>query len=228
MKNKQIIKIASIIIFILLTGWFYSCRMDKNLDTVIITNNDNYSNKEMDTHDSSYMKGTSESSYYMSTDVTVDKSSTTTESEIFTAIYVHLCGEVLYPAVYEVNENTRVFELIELAGGFTENASTDAVNQASMVYDGQQIYIPTKEEVTLGKYETSSDSVREPKDSKININKASLDELMSLPGIGLSKAESIIKYREENNGFRTIEDIMNISGIKDSVFNKISDKIIVK
>lgn len=150
-------------------------------------------------------------------------------------IYVHLCGAVKNPAVYKVEENTRLVDVILLAGGLTENAAGDFVNQASLLEDGQQIYIPTIDEVKdktplefatsvpLNKNENSNS-----KNSIININVASQEELMTLPGIGEAKAKSIVDYREKHNGFQSIEEIKNIDGIKDSVFNKIKDSISVK
>lgn len=213
MKYKTLLKTGSVILFILLTGIFYSCKISKSNAPIISLDN---------------------SLTDSSVDLGEEKIQNQDEVEVEKLIYVHLCGAVNNPDVYVVNENTRLVELIELAGGLTKEASHEAVNQAAILLDGEQIYIPTKEEVeqgigniamdnTLGKA-SSSDKAS----SKININKATQEELMTLPGIGEAKAQSIIKYRNENNGFNSIEDIKNISGIKDSVYNKISDKITIK
>ena len=140
-------------------------------------------------------------------------------------IFVHISGAVRNPEVYEVEENTRVFQLIELAGGFTQLADTNIINLAEKVSDGQQIYIPTREEVKNGKINTIVSSHNQS--TKININNATLEQLMELDNIGESKASSIIKYRENNGNFKSIEEIMNVEGIKESTFNKIKDKIIV-
>ncbi|MDE6232878.1 MAG: helix-hairpin-helix domain-containing protein [Lachnospiraceae bacterium] len=134
-------------------------------------------------------------------------------------LYVEVCGCVNTPGVYEVPEGTRVYQVIEMAGGLKEEAGPGTVNQAEAVTDGQQIYIPSKDEEIL-QYESMANGL-------ININKASMEELMSLPGIGQSKAEAIISYRDSVGRFITIEDIMNVSGIKDAAFNKIKELICV-
>jgi competence protein ComEA len=145
-------------------------------------------------------------------------------------IYVHICGEVVSPGVYELLGSSRVKDLIFAAGGLTQKASPDYVNQAEVLTDGKQIYIPSKEEVKdLGKNKnlvTPNDTEDETK-SLININTASKEELMTIPGIGEAKAGSIIKYREECGNFNSIEDIKNIEGIKDGVFNKMKEYITV-
>lgn len=134
-------------------------------------------------------------------------------------IYVQLCGAVVNTGVYKVSEGTRVFEVIEMAGGLTEDAAVKAVNQAREANDGELIYFPTVTEVESGEYTISGES------SLIHINAATKEQLMSLPGIGESKALSIISYRESNNGFKNIEEIMNVSGIKESMYEKIKDLI---
>lgn len=133
-----------------------------------------------------------------------------------TEIYVYLCGAVENPDVYSVKEGSRVFEVIQKAGGFTEDADKTYVNQARVVADGEQIKIPTVGEVV------------EQKKDGINMNTASKEVLCTLPGIGESRAESIIQYREENGLFQTKEDIMKVPGIKEGMYDKIKDKIIVQ
>lgn len=153
-------------------------------------------------------------------------------------IYVHLCGAVKKPDVYKIDENTRLVDVIVLAGGLTEDAAGDFVNQASLLEDGQQIYIPTKDEVkekTPMEFISSepspdkkSNNSTENSNGTVNINTASLEELMTLSGIGKAKAKSIVDYRETHNGFKSIEEIKNIDGIKDAVYNKIKASISVK
>lgn len=177
-----------------------------------------------------------------SSDDTGDKPGDT-ETSVNNNIYIYICGAVEKPDVYKVEADTRLVEVIELAGGLTKDAAGDYVNQAALVQDGQKVYIPTKEEVkgtvpegypgnqdSAGGNTLKADTTVKSQDNgsgKVNINKASAEELMTLPGIGEAKAAGIIAYRQEQGGFKSIEEIMNINGIKNSVFNKISDKITV-
>ncbi|MBC5687446.1 helix-hairpin-helix domain-containing protein [Mediterraneibacter sp. NSJ-55] len=150
--------------------------------------------------------------------------------------FVYVCGAVISPGVYELDSSARIYEAIACAGGVTEEAAQEALNQARKVVDGERIYVPTKEELADGTFEdiASADGVvEEPGGSdngvqgKININTAGLEELKTLSGIGDAKAQSIIRYREENGAFQNIEDVMKVEGIKEGVFNKIKDEITV-
>ncbi len=152
-------------------------------------------------------------------------------------IFVEIKGEVLKPDVYEVNEGDIVKDLIDLAGGLTENGDTSNINQARELQKGECIVIYSKDEIkNLNSYaqnenismEVSNNSLdlsSSSKDSLININTASKDELKTLNGVGDTLAESIISYREENGNFKTIEDIKNVSRIGDKTFEKFKDKI---
>lgn len=139
-----------------------------------------------------------------------------------TIAVVYVCGAVITPGVYELPKDARIYEAIKAAGGLSQDADLVQINQAEVVTDGQRIYIPTIEEASempaVGQEAQGTDN-------KVNLNTASLEELMTLPGIGEAKATSIIKYREQQGKFQTIEDIKQITGIKDGVYNKISDKI---
>lgn len=134
-------------------------------------------------------------------------------------IYVQLCGGVVNTGVYKVPVGTRIFEIIELAGGLTDDADVKVVNQAREANDGELVYFPTKDEVESGEYTISGQS------TLIHINTATKEQLMTLPGIGEAKALSIISYRETNKGFNSVEEIMNVSGIKESMYDKIKDLI---
>ena len=144
------------------------------------------------------------------------------------SIAVHVCGQVKNPGVYTLAKGARVSDAIEVAGGLTKEAAGDFINQAQKLEDEQQVYVPSQEEAKdLPKevqQETNNDSHSE-NTGLININQATREELMTLPGIGEAKADMIITYREEHGKFASIEDIKNISGIKDGVFNKICDLI---
>ena len=135
-------------------------------------------------------------------------------------IFVYVCGAVNREGVYELPGGSRVYEAIAMAGGFREDADTRNVNQAEVLEDEERIYVPViGEELQIG-----SDS---DKDGKININKATKEELMTLPGVGESRAESIIQYRNDVGSFQSIEDIMQVSGIKEGLFEKIKDLITI-
>lgn len=147
------------------------------------------------------------------------------------AFVVHVCGEVVNPGIYELPAGSRIYEAVKAAGGFTENASEESVNLASPIEDGVQIRIYSKEEAeTLAAGAAPFDGFEasgEGKEPVVNLNTATKEELMTLSGIGESRAEDIIRYREENGGFQNIEDIMKVSGIKDAAFQKIKDRITV-
>ena len=131
-------------------------------------------------------------------------------------IYVYVCGAVEQEGVYKLPAGSRLYEAVEMAGGFREDAAKSEVNQAEVLVDEARVYVPTFAEVVAGEVEN---------DGKINLNKATKEELMRLPGVGASRAESIIQYRKENGGFNSIDEIMLISGIKEGLFEKIKDLI---
>ena len=137
-------------------------------------------------------------------------------------ICVYICGYITNPGVYTVKKNTRVYEIIELAGGFGDEADDTALNLAGFVNDGQRLYIPAK-----GEKIAEADGQIQAEKALVNLNTADKAELMTLPGIGESKAEDILQYRKNKGAFKTIEEIKNISGIKEAAFNKIKDLICV-
>ncbi len=140
--------------------------------------------------------------------------------------YIYVCGAVVSPGVYMLPENSRIFEAIASAGGLTEDAAKDAVNQAAFVTDGQMLRIPTMEEAAESA-EALADGTdgSSTEDGRLDINRATVAEFMTLPGIGQSKAESIVAYREAKGTFSSVEDLMKVDGIKEGVFNKIKNSI---
>ena len=147
-------------------------------------------------------------------------------------VYVYICGEVIKPGVYELSGDSRIYEAVDAAGGFTENAARECVNLASKVSDGMQITIYNREEAASLLAESATEGENAGKSGTsgsglVNLNTATKEELMTLKGIGESKAEDIIRYREKSGGFKKIEDIMKISGIKENGFQKIKDSITV-
>ncbi len=146
-------------------------------------------------------------------------------------IYVQVTGAVRAPGVYMLPAGARVFEAVQMAGGMTDDAAADSLNQALEVTDGQMLVLYTQQEweqMQKGSTTVHTDGasvVTQQDDGRININTASLEQLCTISGIGQSRAQSIITYREQNGAFGSIEEIMNVSGIKDGLFQKIKDKI---
>ena len=134
-----------------------------------------------------------------------------------------------HPGVYRFSESVRICDVIASAGGLTKKADTNAVNQARFVQDGEQIEIPRRSKTAKDQPRAESDAQTASATSsdKISLNKATKEQLLSLPGIGESKANAIVAYRTEHGSFQKIEDIMNISGIKNGVFDKIKNKITI-
>ena len=146
-------------------------------------------------------------------------------------IFVYISGAVKMPGVYTVKEGSRIFHIIKQAGGLTKSAEQDYLNQAETVVDGQNIRVLTKKEYAEMKEKEQLDifdkNNNKTADGKININSADVATLMQLPGIGETKAKTIVSYREENGSFTAIEDIKNVSGIGDSTFANICENITV-
>ncbi len=157
-------------------------------------------------------------------DVT-DSADTTEETEEKTEIYVQISGAVAAPGVYTFPADSRVYELIEAAGGLLPDAYDVSLNQAERLSDGQKIHVYTKEEAANGLVSTEGSSLTS--DGKININTASAEELTSLKGIGQTRAESIVAYRQEHGAFAAVEDLKEVSGIGDATYQKIADAITV-
>ena len=213
MKKKYIIVVLLIMIFLILCG----CNevsistgkedSEEKTETTISSEDEDFENPEM-----------------------------TEDSEIGDSketVVVYICGAVVSEGVYTLSCGSRVVDVLNLAGGYKEEAARGYVNLAEPLSDGDKIYIPFQDEVQdekmiSQKVEGKKDDYSSgDKERLININKATRDELMTLPGIGESKADDIISYREEHGDFSKIEDLMNVSGIKTGVFDKIKDRITI-
>lgn len=149
--------------------------------------------------------------------------SRTGEEDEAQAVFVHICGEVAYPGVYEVPKESRLCDVLLLAGGFTEAAATDRVNLAGQVSDGMQVVIPSIQEAE----QAAAEKARE-RDGLLNLNTATKTELCTLSGIGESRAAAIIAYREAHGGFSSAEEIMQVEGIKSGTYEKLKDRIYVE
>ena len=144
-------------------------------------------------------------------------------------IIVEIKGQVMKPDVYTLDENAIINDLINLAGGVTENADLSSINRAKKLQNHEMIYIADKNQSN-----NSQESVKSSKaasssvsQSLVDINTATVEQLKTLNGIGDSKAESIIEYREQNGGFKSVEEIKNVTGIGEKMFEKIKDKITI-
>lgn len=148
-------------------------------------------------------------------------------------IFVDVGGEVLFPGLYELPEESRINDAINIAGGVTDKADLESVNLAYILSDEMKIVIPKKEikKVNTTKsasiVTTSISTTETNEKNKININRATKEELKNLAGIGDSTAEKIIDYREKNGNFNQIEDIKNVSGIGNSKYEKIKENICI-
>jgi len=143
-------------------------------------------------------------------------------------IMVHIIGAVYSPGVFEVPYGSRVFQVLDLAGGHTYEADLELINLVAVVHDGIQIRIPAfGEEPQVIPQESQTGQEAAAADGRININLANLTELQTLPGIGPVFAQNIIDFREANNGFSSIDELLNVSGIGPTRFENIRERVIV-
>ncbi len=148
-------------------------------------------------------------------------------------IYVDVAGAVKKPGVVLLSEGARVFHAVDAAGGFSDDAAKDSLNLAMALSDGDKLYVPSVTEVleaeagAEGTFTDAGNFGSSGSNGKININKASSEELQSLNGIGTVTAAKIVSYREEHGKFKHIEDIKNVSGIGEGTFSKFKDNICV-
>ena len=198
MKNKNLIKVLLVALVFVAAGIVFSCSLGK---------------KEPE-------NGTGE---VMITEEIPSESETPETESSAALICVHVCGCVAVPGVYYLPEGARVHEAVEMAGGMTEDADSQYINLAKEAADGSKIYIPSIEEAAAG-IVPEEEAVSEA-DGLVNINTATLEELKTLPGIGDVKANAILAYRESAGSFSSIEEIMNVAGIKESSYEKIKNFI---
>lgn len=159
----------------------------------------------------------------------------TTKTEM---IFVDIKGSVNKPGVYKFNINDRVIDAINKAGGLTKNANTNNINLSQKLTNEMVVYVYSDDEIKKGNNKLTCNTlcenniievnncVENTNKDLININTATLEELLTLPGIGESKAKSIIEYREENK-FKNVEELMNVNGIGESLFEQIKNKITI-
>lgn len=222
MLNKKII-IISILTFIVAIGIVIVQRMGVNNDIKkIVETNGDIELKQNEDVGKDYHLSSVESKENNDVQKKEDKYNEDIKRKAF------ITGSVVKPGVYEFKDGDRLIDGIKLAGGVTEEADINKVNLAVKLKDEGMYYIPMHGEeipdtITSDfNHDCSNDS-----DGKININKANSKELESIPGIGSIKADAIIEYREKNNGFKTINEIVNVKGIGQKTYEKLKDSITV-
>lgn len=204
-KRKTFLRqkiVLVLVLQILFSGIFISCTRDEMKSMKLEEDNNMVSSQEA------------------TNEKIADENSQNIQKNDLESIFVYVCGAVVNEGVYELPVGSRAYEAIEKAGGLRADAAAAQINQAEILSDEKQLYIPTKYEVLQ-----QQELQKEETDGRININSATREELMTLPGVGEAKADSIVKYREVNGPFQSIEDIMMISGIKNGLFEKIKDYI---
>lgn len=161
---------------------------------------------------------------------TVLPTATVTHTPTPAPIVVFVSGEVVSPGVYTLPPESRVVDAIAAAGGLAADADANAVNQAILLEDGMQIHVPKVGEVATP-LPLSGDEANgggTASDAKININRATITELESLPGIGPALAEAIVRHRETNGDFESVEGLLEVPGIGEAKLADIRDKVVVE
>lgn len=141
-------------------------------------------------------------------------------------LVVDVCGAVERPGVYRLPAGARVCDAIEMAGGLRSDADMVSLNQAERLSDADKIRVYTQQEVLESAPQREAQAAGEP--AKVNLNTADITQLCTLSGIGEARARDIIAYRTEHGAFSSIEEIMNVSGIKEATFHRIMDDVTVK
>lgn len=226
---------------------------EKKADTEDRQNDDDSSaesrkkQEESDTSDSGGLAGSDSGKDTLDADTDNESEAVSNKEMLQAMIYVDVCGAVANPGVFQLAAGSRVFQAIEAAGGYLPEAALTCVNRAGVLTDGQQLYILTQEEMerqgldpaemakasdgqmngSVGTGQNTGVATQVQQDNRININTADEAQLTTLTGIGATRAQAIIAYREENGSFAAIEDIMNVQGIKEGTFAKIKDEIVV-
>lgn len=158
---------------------------------------------------------------------------TSEEAEAPSSVCVFVCGAVAHEGVYRLKEGARLIDAVNAAGGFSKDADRTYINLAEYVYDTQRIEVPTLEEAQSMRDEGRSDQGAPGRsdgisaDGRVNINHAGKEDLMTLPGIGESKADRIIAYRQAHGDFTACEEVMNVNGIGEAMYENIKDYITV-
>ncbi len=234
MKQVPYGRWLALAVLILVAGCFYSCSNEGRgewLSRLQIEEQEN-EEEDQDSSENTSQKIVENPDIHESVAFQEIEVDSTFMKDTTPSCFVHVCGAVKKPGVYEMKEGQRVYEAVAVAGGFSEQAAQDFLNLAEPVWDGMKLEVPDQEQVSAIEWNAPirpSGTVGNDGSSqgKVNLNTATKEELMTLRGIGEARAEDIIRYRQKQGGFECIEDIMEISGIKNAAFEKIKDDITV-
>ena len=229
LKNKKVI---GIMIFLFITVSVSLLTYGKNRNNVfkdeymqnIFIDEDSISTEE-ENMNTDYLQNFQEENNNLTIENKV--ADTTLETVSNNTIVVEIKGEVMNPDVYTLNEGSIIKDLIEAAGGLTQDADISNINRAKEIKNHELIIIRNINDPNIEEeYATEDKEINEESDDgKISINDSDLSKLKEIPGIGEVKANSIISYREKNNGFKSIEELKNVDGIGEKTFEKIKDSI---
>jgi competence protein ComEA len=199
-SRRRIVLFTAAVIFISISVYFYSKQPDKSREEIELP---------------SYPK--------QDEDIVVKQ----TEEVPQQVLIIDIKGEVAKPGVYELKQGSRVIDVIEMAGGILQEGESKALNLARPLRDGEAIYVPNQSEWVNQAPQIVYSNALHSREISININTADANQLSTLSGIGPSKAEAILAYREENGPFKTIEELMKVAGIGPKTFEKFKDKVVV-
>lgn len=160
---------------------------------------------------------------------TAEVATDATKERAETMIYVDIKGAVKVPGIYQLKNQQRIWDALALAGGVSEEADTTQVNYAQKVKDQMIIYVPKKGELVPQSLETLQESApaQQNQEEKINLNTATEAELQTISGIGAKKAQEIIRFRDEQGPFKTVEELKNVPGIGEKTVERLKDMLTV-
>lgn len=160
---------------------------------------------------------------------TAEVATDATKERTETMIYVDIKGAVKVPGIYQLKNQQRIWDALALAGGVSEEADTAQVNYAQKVKDQMIIYVPKKGESVEQSLETLQESApaQQNQEEKINVNTATEAELQTISGIGAKKAQEIIRFRDEQGPFKTVEELKNVPGIGEKTVERLKDMLTV-
>lgn len=160
---------------------------------------------------------------------TAEVATDATKERAETMIYVDIKGAVKVPGIYQLKNQQRIWDALALAGGVSEEADTAQVNYAQKVKDQMIIYVPKKGESVAQSLETLQESApaQQNQEEKINLNTATEAELQTISGIGAKKAQEVIRFRDEQGPFKTVEELKNVPGIGEKTVERLKDMLTV-